>query len=150
MALIFKEVTFSEVVAMPGFDALIEEYGKVGQVTGIPNPGFHEEHYRRLHEAGRLIAVAALDDGVIVGLVSLVTDESGHYNFPMIVADSVYLMKRYRKGAAGLRLLGAAKEIIRKGGAPGFLTTAPAGSTMDRLCERIGAKHINNVWWCAV
>ena len=56
--------------------------------------------------------------------------------------------KAWRRGRTGLDLLGCAKAVAAKEGAPGFTFMAPPGSAFDKLCDRLGMTHTHNCYWC--
>ena len=83
-----------------------------------------------------------------IGAAALLVTQSQHYPFPLVGVDAFYLRKAWRRGRTGLDLLGCAKAVAAKEGAPGFTFMAPPGSAFDKLCDRLGMTHTHNCYWC--
>lgn len=151
MALIFKEVTLDEIKALDGFDEMIAEFKERAAEFAMPHKTFSERYYRKLEEAGRAHGIAVIDDetGKCVGGAAMVNDAGGHFEYTLYSLEAFYLMLAYRSGTNGLKFVDAVREWVTEKGSPGFMVTAPAGSVLDKLSEKFGATHVNNVWWYA-
>nr|DAU11264.1 MAG TPA: acetyltransferase domain containing protein [Caudoviricetes sp.] len=143
-----RELTYRELEQCPGFLAVATEYQQETQNMAIGNPSVQFERYRELDKLGKLKCLGAFEDGALVGLVGVTLARSQHYAFPIATMESFYLRKAHRKGANGLRLLRATKEMAKREGAPGLVIMAPPGSSYDKLCEKLGMVHTHNAYWC--
>lgn len=144
-----REVTFKDVFGAPGWTEWVDEYKEELSTADIP-AAFQPDFYLPLEEKGALTGVAAFDEGVLVGLAGCVVERSGHHPYPIVMLNSLYLRKEWRRGALGLRILARLQKLVASLGAPGFTTTSAPGTSYDDLCKRLGMTHVNNLWWCKV
>lgn len=132
------------------FAPLLDEYI---EETANPIIGKAEAQIERWREAaadGRLKCIGAFDGDEIAGMILLLVSPSAHYAFPMVAVESIYLRKPWRKGLNGLRMLNLAKRVVRELGSPGFVFMAPPGSTLEKICERLGAANTHKAYWLNV
>lgn len=148
MTVRYEVTDLDGVLAKPGWDEWLDEYiSETADDIVKARAGFQLSYYHQLNAAGRLICVIATDDDKLVGVAGLTVSMSGHYDFPLCALDTFYLRKDWRKGAEGLYFFRVIKAAVKEKGAPGFVVTAKPGTALDRLCEKRGAKHLNNLWW---
>lgn len=145
----FRDVVWSDLKGTADFDEWVKEYAEETTDSHIPVSGLQAEFYDEKDAEGVLFPVCAYDGGKVVGVAGLVVSRSGHYPFPIVSLDTFYLRKAWRQGSAGLRFIRALKKRAAELGAPGFVVTAHPGSAWDKLCERQGMTHLNNLWWCS-
>lgn len=144
-----KKVTFSELYGHPEWSALEREYIEETANKDVPSPGAQAARYFELEARGALVCLAVLDGGRLAGLAVLAVLSSQHYPFPIVSTDAVFIRRKWRKGALGLRLLRAMGKTAAELGSPGLTFQAPPGSTLDRLCSAMGMTHTHNLYWCA-
>ena len=96
-------------------------------------------HYEALDAAGVLIAVAALDDGVLVGYCTAVV--SPHPFNPTVVccaSDALFVHPDYRGGSTGARLILEAERVATERGAMRMLWHTRAGTPLAAVLTRRG------------
>lgn len=152
MTLVFKTYKFEELHALNGFSELVKEYALETANPAIGAPAPQLQNYEELDKEGNLVCVGCvdIDSGLLVGLAGLRISKSQHYAFPLVAIDGFYLLKAFRKGSAGLRLLKAIKLEVSRIGSPGLVFMAPPGSRFDALCGKLGMTHTHNAYWCRV
>ena len=139
----------SRLTQHPEFQAWVNEYIEECKNDNVAMPGFFEEKYRAAEEAGTLRTLIVLDGERLAGAAWLQVTKAAHYAFPLVAIDGFYLRKAWRKGRTGLDFLKAAKGVARDEGAPGLVFMAPPGSTLDKLCARLGMTNTHKAYWCA-
>lgn len=144
----YQEVSFNELYDVDGWTDWVTEYINETANPAIGAAEAQVSRYAALDKDGQLRCVAVLDDGRLVGAAVLLVTQSQHYPFPLVGVDAFYLRKAWRRGRTGLDLLGCAKAVAAKEGAPGFTFMAPPGSAFDKLCDRLGMTHTHNCYWC--
>jgi hypothetical protein len=142
-----KEVPFALVGLTEGFEDLVKEYSEETANPSIGEPRALLERYQFLNELGRLKVIGVFEEDRIVGIAGVMIAKSQHYPFPVASIESLYLMKKARKGTNGVRLLRGVKQVVKESGAPGIAFMAPPGSRYDKFCEVTGMTHTHNVWW---
>lgn len=108
------------------------------------------ERYIETDKAGQLKCIGLFDGEELAGLCLMLVAPSNHYPFPIVSVEGLYLRRRWRKGANGLRMLNLAKRVARELGAPGLVFMAPPGSTLETICERLGAINTHKAYWLNV
>ena len=144
----YQELSFGELYDLDGWTDWVTEYINETANPVIGAAEAQVSRYAALDKDGQLRCVAVLDDGRLVGAAALLVTQSQHYPFPLVGVDAFYLRKAWRRGRTGLDLLGCAKAVAAKEGAPGFTFMAPPGSAFDKLCDRLGMTHTHNCYWC--
>lgn len=141
------ESTVAAIVEAPEFDALIDEYGRESSIPGLPKPRARIEQYLAYEQMGIMHAFSALQDGELVGFISLVAPVMPHYSVPLAVSESFFVASAHRKGGAGLRLLEVAEERARALGSPGLLVCAPFAGRLFNVLPRRGYRETNRVFF---
>ncbi len=134
-------------VSHPEFQAWVDEYGEECRAEGVGAPGFYPEKYAEVAKSGQLRILAALDGDRLAGAAALRVVEAAHYDAPLVSTDAIYLRRDWRKGGAGLRLLHAMRDLAKQEGAHGLVFMAPPGSSLDKLCERLGMVNTHKTYW---
>lgn len=145
-----RELTYRELEASRGFAEVVAEYKDETSNPAIGSPTVQFERYRELDALGTLKCLGAFEEGELVGLVGVMLARSQHYPFPIASIESFYLRKAFRKGTNGLRLIRAAKELVKKQGAPGLVFMTPPGTNYERVCQRLGMIPTHIAYWCKV
>lgn len=145
-----RELTYRELEASQGFAEVVEEYLQETSNPAIGGATVQPERYEELDALGTLKCIGAFADGLLVGLVGILFSRSQHYAFPIASIESFYLCKDYRKGTNGLRLIRAAKELVKKEGAPGLVFMAPPGTSYEQVCKKLGMVPTHIAYWCKV
>lgn len=146
--MVVVRTTFAEFRQMKGFDDVVREYSEELAVRefGKVAPAF--ESYGALEDAGKLLVLAAVERGFLVGGAFLLITEAYHYANPIVTVDSLYLRKKWRRGRTGLKLLNAVKKTAYEIGADGVGFSVPPGTRFEKLCRLLGFKHLSSIYWC--
>ena len=147
MTITIEQKPLDWLVKHPEFQTWVSEYGEECRAEGIGNPGFYPEKYADADKTGQLRILAALDGARLAGAAALRVTEAAHYDAPLVSTDAIYLRHPWRKGGTGLRLLRAMRDLAGKEGAHGLVFMAPPGSSLDKLCERLGATNTHKMYW---
>lgn len=122
----------------PEFPALIAEYAAESAIDGMPSPEAKLATYALLEATGMLHVYAALQEGQVIGFITVLAPVLPHYSAVVAVTESFFVAAAHRKSGAGLRLLKAAEDCARFVGSPGLLVSAPAGGRLAEVLSRRG------------
>lgn len=90
-----------------------------------------------------LFTMTARDEGSLVGYCSFIKSKSLHYagviNFEV---DAFFLLKEYRKGLTGYKLLKEAHEMCKREGATHIIQKCKVSADLSKLFERMGFTKI--------
>jgi GNAT superfamily N-acetyltransferase len=140
-----EPTTVAAMMADPAIDALVAEYEAEARSPEMPGAQPQWEQYAALEGAGLLTAIAAREDGRLIGFVSVVRANVPHYGGPICVAESLFVTAARRRTRAGRALIKAAEVVAAVHGAA-LLITAPASSALEALLPHIGYRHSNTVF----
>lgn len=127
--------------------ALIAEYADECAINGMPLPDPSPELYERLENTGLMQCFGVYDGAVLVGFATVITNIVPHYNKVTAITESIFVAKAYRKGGAGLRLIGAVTEYARQRKAVGLLISAPIKGQLSAVLERMHYRLTNEVYF---
>lgn len=129
--------TVGQIFADPRFGSLAREYREQAgntALTGEPD----REKYLMLEELGALgISSAISDTGELIGFLVVIFAPSLHNGKTVATVDTLFIRKEHRKGPAGLRLIREAQRLAEEHGCAGIRYSAPAGSRLETLFERM-------------
>jgi GNAT superfamily N-acetyltransferase len=131
----------------PSFPALIAEYAAETAIDGMPPYDAKVENYRKLHQAGVLHVFAAVQDGELVGFLSMLISLLPHYGVNVAVVESVFVSAAHRKGGIGLRLIAEAEKHATVMGSPGLLISTPMQGNLIKLLPKCGYTETNRVFF---
>lgn len=145
-AMEIRQIKTEELFSQAGFKRLCAEYAleSGNPDLGCSNPCF--EHYKKLEDMGVLSFVAAFEDEAMVGFAEVSVLNHPHYNRMIGSVGTLWLEKNARKGSAGLRLIRELMKVAKSKGAVGVYCSAPFGSRLERLYERL-FKRTDSVFW---
>ena len=95
--------------------------------------------YQRMHDAGLMFAIAALDGEDLIGYCTAVV--GAHlFNPAVLVAshDALFVARKWRGGTVAARLISAAEAEAKRRGASRFCWHTRAGTGMAAMLERRG------------
>lgn len=146
----YKDIEY--LFSHPDFDQWAKEYEEETSNAVLGGAEVQFERYRALHAAGllRVVIVEERDTEELVGASILILTHAMHYGMCMANVDAIYLRKPWRKGPAGLHLLGAIQAAAKREGAKGLVFMAPVGSPMGKVLRIKGATHTHECFWWAV
>lgn len=129
--------TVAAIMGAPQFPALIEEYAAESSIAGMPPPNAQMERYCSLEAGGFLHAFGAVEQGDLIGFISVLSAPLLHYGRTVAVSESFFVTQGHR-GMAGLKLLAAAEALTVQIGSPGLLVSARCGSRLAELLPKCG------------
>lgn len=132
----------AEVMGAVEFPTLIEEYARESAIEGLPPPLAKLESYQSLEFTGAIHIFAAVQDGGLVGFITVAIPPSLHFSVPLAVTESFYVAPAHR-GQTGLRLLVAAERLAKERGSPGLLVSAPLKGRLCELLPKVGYRPTN-------
>lgn len=142
-----KQITYQELIELPGFDAAVSAYALECSMVEIGIAKQSAGTYAALSDAGKIQILAAVNNGRLIGFVTLIVSELPHYCGRMIaVTESFFVASDDRKSGAGAKLIKAAEKVAKGLGAVTFLVSAPAGSALERVAPLWGYRHSNTVF----
>ena len=138
--------TVAEIMLAPEFPALIEAYDRECRIEGMPPPNAKMESYQAYDASGFLFAFAAVNDGELVGFITVMAAPLPHYDAPVAVCESFFVSPSHR-GQTGLALLAVAEKQAMECGSTGLLVCAPLGSRLWGLLPKVGYNPTNVVFF---
>lgn len=130
--LTFRPVTVAEVFGAPDADELISEYMAESGNPFLPKKP-NVEYYRKAEESGAFHVIGAFSSERLVGFGSFVLTVIPHYSTVTASVESVFLLKEFRLGAAGFRLINAISQAAKDAGASGIYWGCRHGSRLEAL-----------------
>lgn len=136
-----REVTSDIIFDDPSFAKAAAEYAResgnpfIG-LTANPN----RQGYLALEDSGLFRVCAAYEGSLLVGFVTVLASPHFHYGVLVASIETLWLSQEHRKGPAGLRLIREAKQIAYDMGAVALYASAPTGSRLSVLLDRIATK----------
>lgn len=144
-----RKITAEKLFARGEFNRLCLEYA---DESGNPELGGAMpcfEHYKALEDQGILTFIGAFEGEAMVGFAEVSVLKHPHYDKLIGSVGTLWLEKRARKGTAGLRLIRELMRVAKSKGAVGVYCSAPYGSRLERLYERL-FKRTDSIFWSRV
>ena len=141
-----KTISFAEVANHPAFAALCDEYLAESGNADIGGHCVNTDYYSLLESIGQFFVIGAFKNADLVGFAFLVLNEHPHYSQMIGICDAIFVDKKHRKGAAGLRLIRAVQSLAKEKGVKGVYFSAPEGSRLSMLYAHI-FKPTDRVYW---
>jgi GNAT superfamily N-acetyltransferase len=135
--------TLAELAMTDGFRELMDEYAE-GAIEGMPVPG-PKFDTMDIKGTGSPTAIKAVQDGKLIGFVTVEVPEVAAFNVPPAVSEHFFVVSEHRGAGVELRLLRAAEARARKLGSPGLLISAPFGSCVAEELQRGGYAETSRV-----
>jgi len=143
-----RQLSYRELNSLPGFQTIADEYALESSIPEMAPATEDLPLYIRLNDAGLLRVLAAFDDETLIGYMCFTVSPSPHYSKKIASTESFFVKPDYRKTGAGLSLLKMAELIATELGAACFLVTAPTGSKLCDVMEKIkGYRETNRVFF---
>lgn len=140
------KASVDDVMGAPEFATLIEGYASESAIDGLPPPLAKLESYRSLEFTGAIHAFSAVQDGALVGFITVAVPPSLHFSVPLAVTESFYVAPAHR-GMTGIRLLAAAEKLAKEAGSPGLLVSAPLGGRLCDLLPKVGYRPTSCIFF---
>lgn len=126
MRVTVRKSSTSELMQHSDFGQLRLEYSEGGHIDGLPPTDAKLSSYASLEATGFFhIFGAFLEDGRLIGLVTVLTPFVPHYGMTVASTESLFVMKAYRQTGAGLRLIRTAERCAKSLGSPALMISAP-------------------------
>lgn len=139
--------TFARLSAADTFWDLVIEYEQESSVEGMPPANVQVDRYRQLEDIGALYTFSAIEDGRVVGFITMLAPVLPHYGVTTAVAESFFVAKAHRHTLAGLKLLHAAESKAAELGACGFFASAPYEGKLFHLLPKLGYRETNRTFF---
>lgn len=133
----------AELCAAPNWQELAAEYAEECRLDGLPLAAIRFETYDALERAGFLHLFKATVDGMLVGLISVLSVPNPHYGKVICSTESFFVSKPYRSTGSGVKLLMAAEGKAREIGSPGLFVSAPFHGSLWEVLPRMGYREAN-------
>lgn len=147
MSLIIKKSSFAEMEAAPNVKQLLDEYAQESAINGLPHPAAKVDMYKHMESVGAIHVIAAFQDELLIGFVTVLSPVLPHYGIKIAVAESFFVFKAHRKSGAGLKLLHAAEAHSKEVEAYGLLVSAPTGGNLAEVLPHVGYEETNRVFF---
>jgi GNAT superfamily N-acetyltransferase len=138
---VIRPCTVSDLEASPCFEALLAEYGAESGIPEFGPPVAQMATYKHLEAAGVLQVIAAVQDGELVGFVTVLRSVLPHFGRQVAITESLFVTSEARSTGAGLALLRAAEDLAREQGGEALLVSAPTGGRLERVLPGVGYRE---------
>jgi GNAT superfamily N-acetyltransferase len=106
-----------------------------------------EEVYTHAEAAGALLIIVARNDGEPIGYAVFVIQYHTHHADVLCgFEDRYYLLPDYRKGWAGVRLIGAALDALRERGVQRWYACTKVSKNVGPVLRRLGGVHTDELY----
>ena len=147
MGLTFQEETFDQFI-QDGMDLVIDHWQDVAlNKDDVPlDPNW--EGYAQVFNAGiGHVVTARTEDGELVGYsVCMMVPHLRYQTVKWAEGDVFFLRKDYRKGRAGIQLLKAAEEMMKRWGADKLYQKVKLHKDVGKVFEHLGYSAIERVY----
>lgn len=126
-----RQFSVEEIYATAGFANMVIEYSKMADPS-LPPPTYKKEDYLAIEKDGRLGIFCAIDNGNIVGFVSVVKGFLPKFSILVAITESIFVLEEYRKKGYGIRLIEATEDYARMNGIRNVFINIP-DSALDTL-----------------
>lgn len=147
MQVLIRKSTIIEIENAKDIAEILKEYGTESAIKGLPPPCAKFEMYRQLENIGIMHVLGAFHDESLIGFITILSSVLPHYGTTVTVSESFFVLKKYRKTGAGLKLLKAAENYSREIKACGILVTAPMGGNLIEVLPHSGYIETNRVFF---
>lgn len=137
MCLVIKKCSVSQIKGDDNISELLSEYAQELAIDGLPHPSAEMETYEKLESIGALQVIAAYFEGILIGLINVLTVHNPHYSAPLASSESFFVAEKYRHTGAGLKLLREAEGFVKEKGYSGFFVSAPVGGSLEKILPKM-------------
>ena len=138
--------SMAEVLYEENFPQNEEEYAREGAIMGLPPPRAKFDLYAQLEASGALKTFLAFQ-GKLIGFINVLVTEIPHYQEPVAVCESFFVLPAHRQSGAGIKLLREGERVAQERGAKGLLVSAPFGGILAKVLPRLGYRETNEVFF---
>lgn len=137
IALTIRHCTVSETLAQPGIEALFAEYSAEAALPEYGGAAPQFDTYREMEAQGLAHVLCAFLGEALVGFAVVCTFTELHHGAPVATTEALFVAAEHRRTGAGLLLLREAERYARGLGAVGLQVTAPVGSRLAHVLDRM-------------
>lgn len=119
-----KKFSVTEIYALTGFPEMVKEYEEMAD-PDLPAPTYMKEEYLLRERADAIGVYGAIRDGKIVGFVSCIKGRLPKFGIDIIITESIFVMKAFRKYGYGNRLIEAVEDYGRVNNVPQIFINIP-------------------------
>ena len=142
-----KEVDAREILFADNSSFLFEEYAnESGNRIIKEEVKTNNEKYIQLNDAGYLYCVGSFYDGVLVGFIKFIINETLHYSELSTTIDSQFVLKEYRRHGLWDKMLKMVIDISREKGSKNLIMTAVPNSKLDKVLKKRKYTLTDNVY----
>lgn len=141
-----RKTSYTEILDAPNVTEVLDAYAAESSLDELGPYNPQRGMYDMLERAGLLHVFAAHDGDKLIGFVSVLINVLPHYGRRVAVSESLFVLKAYRSGGAGIKLLRHAEKFAKEAGASGMLVSAPAGGKLEKLLPGLKYRHSNTVF----
>lgn len=133
-----REGTFSELFTDPAFELMAAAYASESGTAEYGQADVAKDAYYTLEKYGdaSLLVVESCD--CIVGFAVVLHSYHMHFSKHVAILETLYIDPAFRRGALGIKLIKAAQQLAKRKGFDLMTASAPVGSRLNKLYERMG------------
>lgn len=131
-----EKMNYCDLNNIPEFKFIVEEYTLESSISEMSPINTNLDLYNKLNEVGKMITLAAFNDGYLIGYANFVISPNLHYSKDIAVTESFFIKKDYRKTGAGIFLLKEMERLAKENGAVAFMVSAPSDSKLSLIMEK--------------
>lgn len=147
MTLNIRQCTISEIENASNVSEILDEYASESSIKGLPHPFAKADTYKHLESTGAIHVIAAFYFDGLIGFIVIISPILPHYSVRVSVIESFFVLAKFRKTGAGLKLLSEAEKYSKNAGALGALVSAPIGGDLAEVLPHIGYTETNRVFF---
>lgn len=142
---IIKRCTVAEILD-PSNSYMIEEYAEECSIHLLSKPNAQFETYAKLEFAGAIECFGAYIGEKLIGFVCVMISNLPHYGCNVLIIESIFVLKAYRRGRTGLELIKHVELLAKNKNASSVFLSAPNGSVLSEICPKLGFEATNIVF----
>lgn len=128
---------------------MITEYSGY-TIEGLPMIAVQWDRYKALESAKAITLLGVFVEDRLVGFTVLCNQISMHYGSQTTIAESLFVMKAFRKTQAGFKLLTAMYRHAKESGSAGIIIVAPFDKELQSVLPRMGYAPSHTMFFKAV
>ena len=138
-----RKIKIEEILYSPDGREMFLNYALDSKNSLTPDVNLDNDMYVKFEEVGALDCVGAYDGDKLVGFITGITSIIPHYSKPATTIESFYVVKQYRKGGTGKKLLEELTEFAKQRGSTNIFMTALIGSDLEKVAPYYGFTPTN-------
>lgn len=143
--MIIKKCTVAEILD-PSNSYMIEEYAEECSINLLTKPKAQFETYAKLEFTGTIECFGAYVEDKLIGFVAVIKSSLPHYGVDVLIIESIFVLKAYRRGYTGLKLIKHVELLAKNKNASSVFLSAPTNSILSEICPKLGFEATNIVF----